>query len=109
MKNLRFCLIILLVLSFFGCNRESKSFEKLAEVNGEILYLEEFVAMMGEDNWMAMDSSARRKAVEDWVNITILAQKAKKDKLLERPGVKQRLDIAEKKVSANALIAERLR
>lgn len=108
MKNLRFCLIILLVLSFFGCNRESKSFEKLAEVNGEILYLEEFVAMMGEDNWMAMDSTARRKAVEDWVNITILAQKAKKDKLLERPGVKQRLDIAEKKVSANALIAERL-
>lgn len=108
MKKLRFYLIILLIFSFAACSRENKNAEKLAEVNGEILYLEEFVAMIGEDNWIAMDSSARHKAVEDWVNVTLLAQTAKNNKLLEKPGVKQRQDIAQKKVAANALISEKL-
>ena len=86
MKKHILYLIILLVFSFTACSRESKNTEKLAEVNGEILYLEEFVAMIGEDNWMTMDSSARHKAVEDWVNLTLLAQTAKKNKLLEKQG-----------------------
>lgn len=108
MKKHILYLIILLVLSFTACSRESKNTEKLAEVNGEILYLEEFVAMIGEDNWMTMDSSARHKAVEDWVNLTLLAQTAKKNKLLEKQGVILRQNIAQKKVAANALISEKL-
>lgn len=108
MKILRSLLILILAFGFVACKQGGKSKERLAEVNGEILYTKDFVAMIGEDYWLAMDASARRKAVEDWVNITLLAQAAKEQKLQENAGVKQRLDIAKKKVAANALLADRL-
>lgn len=99
-------LIILLAL-LFGCRGQSKG-QILAEVNKDVLYKEDFIAMIGEQNYAKLDAEAQKKAVEDWVNVTLLAQMANERKLHKKAGVQERLKMAAKKVRANALIAERL-
>jgi peptidyl-prolyl cis-trans isomerase C len=106
MKQIALALVLILVLAA-GCKKEPKA-AILAEVNGEVLELETFKASFGEGEWDAMDGPSRRRYVEDWVNLTLLAQAAEKAGLDREPVIKERISYATKKVKANALIAEQL-
>ncbi|MCB5261605.1 MAG: hypothetical protein LHW64_05720 [Candidatus Cloacimonetes bacterium] len=101
-------LFILLILLLSGCKSGGAQAEKLAEVNGEVLYLESFKAILSEDGLAGLTPEQKRRFTEDWVNLTLLAQSADEQKLDQDPAVKERLAYAQKKVKANALISARL-
>ena len=101
-------LVVLLVLLLPGCKGSGAQGEKLAEVNGEVLYLDAFKASLTEDGLASLSAEQKRRYTEDWVNLTLLAQTAEERKLDQDPAVKERMSYAMKKVKANALIAERL-
>lgn len=106
----------LLAVIFFaamiaGCvngNNDEKDLTPLAEVNGEILYLEDFCSTFSKEQWEQLTSAQRKREIEDWANVTLLAQEAGEQNLDEEKAVRQRIDYAKKKVLANALIARRL-
>lgn len=104
----RVLLLLLILFSLIPACKEEPKGEKLAEVNGEILYLESFKATFPKGEWEALEASAKRRYVEDWVNLTLLAQAADEAKLDEDPIIKAKMDFAQKKVKANALISERI-
>lgn len=101
-------LLILLVLLLPGCKGGAAQGKKLAEVNGEVLYLDAFKASLSEGGFESLSPEQKRRYTEDWVNLTLLAQVAQERKLDQDPGVKERISYAQKKVKANALISERL-
>jgi len=101
--------ILLLFLTFSGCSKSDRnSLTPLAEVNGEVLYLEDFRSTFSDDQWNQLSAEQKKQEIEDWVNVTLLAQEAREQKLDEERAVKQRIDYAGKKIKANALIAKRL-
>jgi hypothetical protein len=108
MKNILSCFVIIILLSLSACGRSSEPGSILAEVNGERLDREAFIAGYGIDAWESLRAEERKKHVEDWVNITLLAQAADKAGLSKDPIIRQRMEFAQKKVKANAMIAERL-
>jgi peptidyl-prolyl cis-trans isomerase C len=102
---------LLLLLGFAlltACNKKDEKGIALAQVNGETLYLENFKATFGVDDWEKLSPELRKKYIEDWVNLTVLAQYADKQGLNKKAEVKQRISYAAKKVKANALISARL-
>jgi hypothetical protein len=63
---------------------------------------------VGVEEWDKLSPELRKKYIEVWVNLTVLAQYADKQGLNKKAEVKQRISYAAKKVKANALIAARL-
>jgi len=101
-------LIILLLAGIFlvsACDKAQDTSAKLAEVNGEVLTLDAFKSTFGVEEWEALSPQLRKSYVEDWVNLTLLAQEAEKRDLHKDPALAQRISYATKKVKANALIA----
>jgi len=108
MKKSLICLVGLIMLFISACDENVKSGSILAEVDNERLDRETFIAGYGIDAWNSLRPEERKKYVEDWVNITLLAQAADKAGLSHDPIIRQRMEFAQKKVKANAMIAERL-
>lgn len=100
--------VIILVLLITGCRQKEDKGIALAQVNDEILYLENFKATFGVDEWDKLSPDLRKKYIEDWVNLTVLAQHADEQDIGKERAVRQRMNYAIKKVKANALIAKRL-
>ncbi|MDD3464886.1 MAG: hypothetical protein PHH07_05330 [Candidatus Cloacimonetes bacterium] len=104
-------LLILLLAFFSACDREEATTEKLtplAEVNGDVLTLEGFRSTFTDEQWNNLSSEQKKQEIENWVNLTLLAQEAEAQKLDGERAVKQRMDYAAKKIKANALISKRL-
>jgi len=99
---------VLLLVLITGCSKKDEKGIALAQVNDEILYLENFKATFGVDEWDALSPELRKKYIEDWVNLTVLAQYADKQDLGKDKSVRQRISYAAKKVKANALITQKL-
>ncbi len=109
MRNLS--LLLLLLLLACACAREKKDGEQLtplAEVNGDVLTLEGFRSTFTDEQWNKLTAEQKKQEIEDWVNLTLLAQEAEAQKLNEERAVRQRVDYAAKKIKANALISKRL-
>lgn len=104
----RFALIVLLIISLAACNRKEEKGIALAQVDDEVLYLENFKATFGVGEWDALSTEQRKKYIEDWVNLTVLAKYADEHDIAKDIAVKQRILYAAKKVKANALISKRL-
>lgn len=107
MKYFQYLLIGLLIL-MAACDKKETRDIALAQVNDEVLYLEDFKATFGVDEWEQLSAEQRKKYIEDWVNLTLLAQYADREKLSQQPSVQQRISYAIKKVKANAVIGNRL-
>ena len=101
----------MLALGFAACAKEEQTERKLtplAEVNGEQLSLEGFRSTFTTEQWNSLSPEQKKQEIENWVNLTLLAQEAQAQKLDEELAVRQRIDYANKKVMANALISKRL-
>jgi hypothetical protein len=104
----RFVLLVLLALSLAACNKKEEKGIALAQVGDEVLYLENFKATFGVAEWDALSAEQRKRFIEDWVNLTVLAKYADEHDVGKDIAVKQRILYAAKKVKANALISKRL-
>lgn len=105
-KFLVCCLLIGIFIS--ACTSGAKKDKKLAQVGSEILYESEFKANFSETEWKNLSTENRKKYLEQWVNITLMAQEADQEGLNKDALVKQRMEYAAKKIKSNALIAGRL-
>ncbi len=104
-------ILILLVLLAGSCTRDKRDAEQqtpLAEVNGDMLTLEKFRSTFTDDQWNKLSAEQKKQEIENWVNLTLLAQEAEAQMLNQEKGVQQRIDYATKKIKANALISKRL-
>jgi peptidyl-prolyl cis-trans isomerase C len=102
-------LLLILLISLAACSKqEEKKGIALAQVGDEVLYLENFKASFGLEDWDALSAEQRKKYIEDWVNLTVLSKYADEQGLGKDNAVKQRISYASKKVKANALISKRL-
>ncbi|MDD4308810.1 MAG: peptidylprolyl isomerase [Candidatus Cloacimonetes bacterium] len=102
-----FMLMVLLV-GFSACKKKQEKGISLAQVNEEILYLEDFKSTFGVGDWDNLSPEQRKKFIEDWVNLTVLAQYADEQGLHKDRAVQQKIFYAAKKVKANTLISKRL-
>lgn len=107
MKHLLLVLILASAL-FWGCGKDKEESPILAQVGSEILTEAAFNSLFSQAELDSLSSEARRKYIEDWVNLTVLAQAAQEQKIDATVALKARLEYARKKVLANALIAQRL-
>ena len=104
-----FPLLILLAAISFGCEKTKQDDSPvLASVNSEELTEAEFKMLFSPDEYNQLDAATRKKYIEDWVNLTLLAQAADEEKLSTSPALKARIGYASKKVKANALISRKL-
>ena len=108
MRYISTILILVLLLSF-GCNKNKPDDSPiLASVNREELTEAAFKSLFGVDEYNQLDAATRKRYIEDWVNLTLLAQAADKEKVSDSTALKARMEFAIKKVKANALISRKL-
>ena len=107
MRRMLWLLLPLLILA--GCGKKGDDkLTPLAEVNGEKLYLEMFRATFTDEQWNSLSAEQKKKEIENWINLTLMAQEADEQSLDKEKAVRQRIELAEKKVKANALMAQRM-
>ncbi|PKN77599.1 MAG: hypothetical protein CVU48_11105 [Candidatus Cloacimonetes bacterium HGW-Cloacimonetes-1] len=107
MKRLALLSIVLLIF-IVGCHKATKESAKLAQVGSEYLRTKEFKSLFSTEEWENLSSESKKKYIEQWVNLTLMAQEADRQKIDEDEAIKQKIEYAAKKVKANALIATRL-
>jgi len=106
MKNL--IVIIVLLAGLSACSLFKKNAEVIAQVDKEILTMDEFKANFTEAEWQGLSTEQKKEYIQQWINLTLLAQEADKLGLHNDKMVKNQVKYAEKKILGNALIANRL-
>jgi peptidyl-prolyl cis-trans isomerase C len=99
---------LILLITLAACHKKEVKGVALASVNDETLYLEDFKATFGVGEWDSLSPEQRKKYIEDWVNLSVLAQYADEEGIGKDRAVRQRMLYAAKKVKANTLISRRL-
>jgi len=103
-------LCIILVLSILQCNKEeSKKSIVVAEVNNDKLYEYEFRSLFTEEEWLKATPEEKNKIINDWIEITLFAQEAKKLGLDKIPEVKFNIKYAERTLLANEVLDKKLK
>ncbi|MBN2460836.1 MAG: peptidylprolyl isomerase [Candidatus Cloacimonetes bacterium] len=97
--------ITIILLSACGREREESI---VARVNDDVLMMEEFKALFSGMEWENMSSDEKRERINEWVNITLLAQEADRRKLSQQKKIVMRVEIAEKNVKSNAVLAQEM-
>lgn len=104
MKNIFLTLIIFLVI---GCNQK-KEIKSVAQVNDDILTLEELKSPFTEEQWKLKSIKKQKALVQNWIDLTVLAQAADTRKISLSPEVSFRIENSIKTVKANSLIAQKI-
>ena len=100
--------ILLLIVLLAGCSLFKQEKEIVAQVDDEVLTLEEFKSNFTESEWKNLSQEQKKAYAEEWVNLVLLAREADKAGLKDDKLIKNRLKYAERKVLGNALISVRL-
>ncbi len=97
---------LLLIILLISCSEEPV--ESVARVNDEILTLEEFQAFFTEQEWTTMNSESKREYINEWINLTLLAQEADRAGLSDQAAARERIKTAVKNVKSNLLLAQKI-
>lgn len=100
--------IMLILFAFSACSLFENKGEIVAQVSKENLTLDEFKANFTEEEFNAFSNEQKREYIQQWINLTLLAQEAENTGLSSDKSVRNQVRYAEKKVLGNALIAARL-
>ncbi len=102
--------IIVLVLSsiLMSCSMFESKGEVVAQVGDTKLTMEEFRNNFTDKEWVSLSSGQKKEYVQQWVNLTLLANEAEKQGINKDKAVKNSIRYAEQKILGNALIASRL-
>lgn len=96
-------LLILLVL--VSCNLKQEE-NYIARVNEEKLTLEEFRANFSDQQWGVLSKEDKIAHLQDWINLSLLAQEADKLELSLTDQVQAKIRNAETNIKANATIGQ---
>ncbi len=103
MKKTVSAIIILIIL--FGCQKQKE--EKIvAQVNDVLLTETQMKANFSQQQWQDLSQDQKEKFIDDWVNLTVLAQEADNLGLTDDPYIRERINHAQNKVLANAVLSQ---
>ncbi|MCK4694893.1 MAG: peptidylprolyl isomerase, partial [Candidatus Cloacimonetes bacterium] len=105
MRNLFVFLVILFL--FISCIQQDDE-DNLAQVNNEKLTSEKLKSNFSKEEWKDMSNEEKREFVQDWIQLTLLAQEADRQKISSIPEIESKIETAEKTIKSNALIAQKL-
>lgn len=105
MKKVWIALLITIAL-LTGCSQSDK--EVIAQVGDEVLTMHDIKQNFTTTEWDAMNAIQKREIVQQWVDLTVLAQEADNEDLGKNATVKFRIKNAIKRVKVNALIAKKI-
>jgi len=101
--------LVLILLGFMACHHEVEIGTPVATVNGEILTLEALKSAYTEEIWNEKTRDERREIVNQWVELTLLAQYAEKNETIKDDlGLDFISRNARKRIYSNALVANEL-
>ncbi|OPX26491.1 MAG: hypothetical protein B1H06_05580 [Candidatus Cloacimonas sp. 4484_143] len=106
MKRIFWVLLISIVL--FSCIQEEENVNILAQVNQEKLTEIDLRSNFTELEWKQLTLEDKKDLVQDWIELTLLAQEADNLLISETPEIKNKISFAEKNIKSNALIAQKL-
>ncbi|MCF7793463.1 MAG: peptidyl-prolyl cis-trans isomerase [Candidatus Cloacimonetes bacterium] len=99
---------ILLLIMLFSCQKTDDENYAVAQVNDEVLLIEDLKANFSQQQWNDMTKIQKEEIVQDWIRLTMLAQEAKNTGIAEQQAIKNKIETAEKNILANAVIAQKL-
>ena len=99
--------IIILAITLFSCVQNEKE-NIVAQVNEIKLTMDEFKANFSDKEWDILTIEEKKVFIQDWVQLTLLAQEADALEISQSPKIKERIKTAEINIKANALIATKL-
>ncbi|MBS3741043.1 MAG: hypothetical protein KGY75_03380 [Candidatus Cloacimonetes bacterium] len=110
MKNKHILLIIFaLIIIVTSCeNKEEKDGVVVATVGNEKLYEHQLRSQFTPAEWENITSEQKKNAIEEWAEITVLAQEAKERGINKNKNVKFDIEYATKTILANKLLASML-
>jgi len=109
-KTFSLLLCLILILLILQCNKEeNKKGIVVAEVNNNKLYEHEFRSLFTEEEWLRATPEEKNQVINDWIEITLLAQEAEKLGLDKIPEVKFNIKYAERTLLANEVLAKKLK
>ncbi len=100
-------LIFLLVFTLFSCVKIEEK-DIIAQVNEIELTMDDFKANFTDKEWGILTVEEKKEFIQDWVQLTLLAQEADLLEISQLPEVKEKIKSAELNIKANALIAAKL-
>lgn len=107
MKKIILISFTLFMMLFIACDRTPKTI--IAQVNDEILTLEDFQKSMPQIEYDNLSKDKKRELINKWVELTLLAQKADSDELIKNNSIVTfKINNAVKKVKANSYINKHL-
>ena len=105
----RFLIVISCLFSLFACNKQSSNTNFIANVNGEILTLDELKNSFDEKVWNSMTKDEQRELINQWVDLTLLSSYAQTNDVIKNDkSLAFKVKNAEKKIYSNALISNEL-
>lgn len=101
-------LLILILIVFSGCTKKEKEGVVVAKVGDEKLYEYQLRSQFTPEEWENLTSDQKKKAINDWAEITVLAKEAKKRDIHEKKPVQFDIKYSTKTILANKLLASML-
>lgn len=105
MRNLLLFSVILFL--FISCIQQDEE-DIIAQVNNEKLTSEKLKSNFSKEEWKNMSNEEKRGFVQDWIQLTLLAQEADRQNISNIPEIESKIETAEKTIKSNALIAQKL-
>lgn len=102
----RFILLISVVLLLSCVQTEEEII--VAQVNDVKLTSDEFKANFSNEDWKILTIEEKKEFIQDWVQLTLLAQEADVLEISQSLKLKEKIKSAEINIKANALIASKL-
>ena len=100
-------LIFIFVLFLFSCVQTEEE-DIVAQVNDVKLTMDEFKANFSDNEWKILTIEKKKEFIQDWIQLTLLAQEADVLEISQSPKIKERIKSAEINIKSNALIAAKL-
>jgi len=96
----RILVLFILVLIFTGCNKDNEII--IAKVNDKVLTANDLELNFGVKDWKILSHQEIQNYIDQWIQITLLAQEADKLHLTEK--LSSKIENAVNKIKANAAI-----
>lgn len=106
----KYFIALLLFAIFLGCKKKenSKTNMVVAKVNDISLTENQMKNYFTKSQWDTLSINSKRDFINNWINLTVLEDKADELGLSKNPIIKSRIESAIKKVKANALLANEI-
>jgi parvulin-like peptidyl-prolyl isomerase len=99
--------LVLISMLLWGCGKQPEG-EIVAQVNDEVLSLEQLKSPFSEQEWQLKSSSEKKELVENWIDLTAMALVADEQEITQTTEIDFRLENAAKTIKSNALLAQEI-